>query len=70
MSRQAGIVIAVAGLVAALIGGLASQLGIGHAGFGWKQGLLLAVGIVLIVVGAAIALRSPRGGGEPGPPVQ
>jgi hypothetical protein len=66
---QLGIVLAVAGVVAALIAALANPLGIGHAGFGWKQGLLLGVGIVLIVVGIAIARRSP-GRGTRVPPAE
>jgi hypothetical protein len=64
--RQLGTVIALVGLVAALIAALANPLGIGHQGFGWKQGLLLGVGIVLIIAGVAVALRSPKAA-EPGP---
>ena len=53
--------IVVVGVVAALIAALANPLGIGHAGFGRKQGVLLAIGIVLIVGGGVLTLRSPSG---------
>ena len=63
--RQAGLLILVVGLIAALIAALANPLGIGSGGFGWHQGLLLGVGIVLALVGVVIVLRAPRSG--PGP---
>jgi hypothetical protein len=46
--------IVLVGVVAALIAGLANPLGIGEEGFGWKQGLLLLIGIVLIIGGGVI----------------
>jgi MFS-type transporter involved in bile tolerance (Atg22 family) len=51
--RQIGMVIALAGVVAVLIAVLANPLGIGQdtGAFGWKQGVLLAIGIVLIIAG-------------------
>jgi hypothetical protein len=62
-------VIVLVGIVAALIAALANPLGIGHMGFGWKQGVLLAIGVLLIIGGGVMALRSP--GGETGtPPTQ
>jgi hypothetical protein len=70
-SRQAGLLIVVVGVAAALLGAFASPLGIGHSGFGWKQGVLLAVGIAVAVVGAAVVMRAPSAdaapGSEPGP---
>ena len=63
--RQAGLLILVVGLIAALIAALANPLGIGSGGFGWHQGLLLGVGIVLALAGAVIVLRAPSSG--PGP---
>jgi hypothetical protein len=50
------------GVVAALLGALANTLGIGHAGFGWKQGVLVAIGVLLIIGGGVMALRSPDDG--------
>lgn len=51
------------GVVAALIAALADPLGIGgSSGFGWSQGVLLAVGILLIVAGGVMVLGSPSGG--------
>ena len=51
------------GVVAALIAALADPVGIGgEAAFGWKQGVLLAIGILLIIAGGVIALLSPSGG--------
>jgi hypothetical protein len=50
VKRQvAGLLLVVLGIVLALVSGLASTLGIGAGGFGWKQ-------IVGVVVGAALAL--------------
>lgn len=57
--RQIGIVVVLVGVVAALIGALANPLGIGDPGFGWKQGVLLAIGILLIIAGGVMMLRSP-----------
>jgi hypothetical protein len=59
-------VVVLVGVVAALLAVLANPLGIGHAGFGWKQGVLLAVGILLIIAGGVVVLRSP--GSETGTP--
>jgi hypothetical protein len=51
------------GVVAALIAALADPLGIGgSSGFGWTQGVLLAVGILLILAGGVMVLRSPSSG--------
>jgi hypothetical protein len=52
-------VVILVGVVAALIAALANPLGIGDPGFGWKQGVLLGIGILLIIAGGAIALSSP-----------
>ena len=41
-------------------------MNIGRAGFGWKQGVLLGVGIGLAVIGAVVALRAPSAGAAPG----
>ena len=61
----------VVGVAAALLGALANPLGIGNAGFGWKQVVLLVAGIVLAVVGAAVVMRAPSpdaaSASEPGP---
>jgi hypothetical protein len=66
--RQIGIAVALVGVVAALIAALANPLGIGDPGWGWKQTVLLVVGIVLVICGGVIALRSPSGGTGVGPP--
>jgi hypothetical protein len=58
--RPLGIVIALVGSVAVLIAVLADPLGIGSVGgFGWKQGVLLAIGIVLAIAGVVMVFRSP-----------
>jgi hypothetical protein len=67
--RQIGMVVILVGVVAALIAALANPLGIGDPGFGWKQGVLLAIGILLIIAGGVIALRSPSSG-TGAPPAQ
>ena len=61
--------VALVGVVAALIAALANPLGIGDPGWGWKQSVLLTVGIFLIIAGGVIALRSP-GSGAGAPPAQ
>jgi hypothetical protein len=65
-------VVVLVGVVAALVGALADPLGIGHSGsgFGWKQGVLLAIGVLLIIGGGVMALRSPNGGTGAAPPTQ
>jgi hypothetical protein len=67
--RQIGMVVVLVGVVAALLAALANPLGIGHAGFGWKQGVLLAIGVLLIIGGGAMALRSSNSG-TGAPPTQ
>lgn len=64
-ARGTGLLLIVVGIAAALLAALANPLGIGNPGFQWKQGLLLAVGIVVAVVGVVIVLRSP--GQRPAP---
>ena len=58
-------VVILVGVVAALIAALANPLGIGDPGFGWKQGVLLAIGILLIIAGGVMALRSPNSSTRP-----
>jgi hypothetical protein len=61
--------VALVGVVAALIAALADPLGIGDQGWGWKQTVLLVVGIVLVIAGGVMALRSPSSatGAPPAP---
>jgi hypothetical protein len=65
--RQIGMVVALVGVVAALIAVLADPLGIGgdEDTFGWKQVVLLAIGIVLVIAGGFMALRAPSSGTVP-----
>jgi predicted MFS family arabinose efflux permease len=66
--RQIGIVVVLVGVVAALSAALADPLGIGGSDdFGWKQEVLLAVGILLIIAGGVVALY-PRNGTRAAPP--
>lgn len=58
------------GVVAALIAALANPLGIGDPGFGWKQGVLLAIGILLIIAGGVMVLRSPGSRAGAAPPAR
>lgn len=63
---------AAGGLVLVLLAVLADTLGFGgQEGFGWKQAVLLVVGLVLTLLGAGVLsgvvkLRSPRDEGETG----
>lgn len=61
MKRQvAGLVLVVLGIALALVSGLASTLGIGVGGFGWKQIVGVVVGAALALTGAGLALASAR----------
>jgi hypothetical protein len=66
--RQIGALVAAVGIVGILIAVLANPLGIGNAEaegtFGWKQVVLLGVGIALVIAGAVMALRSPEDNGR------
>ena len=57
MNKQMiGWVLVIAGLVIGLIGALADALGIGgQPGFGYKQILAVVAGIIIAVVGLALA---------------
>jgi sulfite exporter TauE/SafE len=60
--RTAGWAVVGLGVVVAVVGGLADQLGLGGDGpdeFGAKQVAAVVVGVVLIVAGLAVALRRP-----------
>lgn len=61
--RMVGWAVAAVGLVVALVGGLADQVGIGGEGpdeFGGKQVAALVGGLVVAVVGLALALSGQR----------
>ena len=58
-------VVVLVGVVAALIAALANPLGSGDPGWGWKQSVLLAIGILLIIAGGVMVLRSPSDGTAP-----
>jgi hypothetical protein len=61
VTRQvAGLVLVVLGIALALVSGLASTLGIGAGGFGWKQIVGVIVGAALALTGAGLALASAR----------
>jgi hypothetical protein len=62
-------VVAIVGVVVALIAALANPLGIGDPGFGWIQGVGIAIGILLVIAGGVMALRSPNSetGAPPAP---
>jgi hypothetical protein len=53
-----GIVIAIAGVLAWVLVALADPLGLGHDGLGPKKDAMLAIGLLLIVIGLVVALRS------------
>ena len=69
-SRQIGIAAVLVGVVAALVAALADPLGIGHtgSGFGWKQSVLLGVGILLIIAGGVVLVRSRNNETDGTPP--
>lgn len=60
--RLVGWVVVAVGVVVAVVGGLADQLGLGGEGpdeFGPQQVAAVAAGVVLIAVGLAVALWRP-----------
>ncbi len=50
--------IAIAGVLACVLVALADPLGLGHDGLGPKKDALLVIGVLLIVIGLVVALRS------------
>jgi len=58
MSSSIGWVGVVIGIILVLVAIFAGQLGLGGAGLGPKHLVVLVVGIVLIVAGAIVAMRS------------
>lgn len=61
--KLVGWAIVAVGLVIAVVGGLADQVGLGGEGedeFGSKQVIALVVGLVLVVGGLALAMLRPR----------
>jgi hypothetical protein len=51
----------IVGVVAVLLAVLADELGVGgQSGFGWKQGILLALGVASAVVGVALLTGASR----------
>jgi hypothetical protein len=55
------------GVAMVLIALLADTLGIGQSGFGWKRGLFLAVGVVVLLAGVAYLVMPQREQPAPGP---
>ena len=55
------------GVIMVLVALLADTLGIGESGFGWKRGLFLAVGVVVLLAGAAYLVMPQREQPAPGP---
>jgi hypothetical protein len=61
--KLAGWLVVAVGVVIALVGALADQIGLGNGGpdkFGGKQVAALVVGLVIAVVGLVIALMPQR----------
>jgi hypothetical protein len=69
--RTVGWVIVAVGVVIAIIGGLADQIGLGGEGpdeFGGKQVAALVAGVVIAIIGLVVALWPASGKvTEPGP---
>jgi hypothetical protein len=55
VNRSAGILVLAGGIVLVAISLLADTIGIGgQSGFGWKQGIGLGLGVLMILAGAAV----------------
>jgi hypothetical protein len=68
-AKRVGYAAIALGVLAVLVAVLADLLGIGgHGGFGWKQGALLAVGVLVALGGVGVMRKagSPPGTGRPG----
>jgi hypothetical protein len=65
--RQIGALVIAVGVLAILVAVLADPLGIGgkEDTFGWKQIVLLAVGVV-VALGGLVVIRRPAGGESAG----
>ena len=50
--------IAIAGVLACVLVALADPLGLGHDGLGPKKDALLAIGVLLIIIGLVLVVRS------------
>ncbi|MGH9228100.1 MAG: hypothetical protein ACRD07_05095 [Acidimicrobiales bacterium] len=67
--KLAGWVIVAIGVIIAVVGALADQIGVGEdegGGFGGRQVAVLVVGLVIAAIGVAVALWRP-GSREPTP---
>ena len=59
-SREVGVACIVAGVMLALISGLAETVGIGGGTFGWKQMVGVAVGCLIAALGLFVVFRLAR----------
>jgi hypothetical protein len=60
-SRQVGFLLLAAGVVIALVAGLAEVAGVGGGTFGWKQAVGVAAGVVIALAGLYVVSRSSAG---------
>jgi hypothetical protein len=72
-AKPLGTAVLAAGVLLVLLAVLADAVGIGgQSGFGWKQGVLLAAGVLALIVGGAIVSgmggQAVREATEPPPP--
>jgi hypothetical protein len=60
-SNSRSLVLLIVGIALVILGGAADVVGVGgYPGFGWKQILLVGVGVVIVIVGG-LGLRSRQG---------
>ena len=62
-TKTIGLILIVLGVIIAVISATADVIGLGNQvqmGFGWRQQLGTAVGVVVAVVGIWLALRKPQ----------
>ncbi|MBX7432845.1 hypothetical protein JDV09_12115 [Mycobacterium sp. Y57] len=60
-TKSVGYAAIAVGVLAVLVAVLADPLGVGgYEGFGWKQGVLLGVGVLVALGGVGVIYRSRR----------
>lgn len=60
-SRQVGFAVLAAGVLIALVSGLAEVAGVGGGTFGWKQVVGVVAGVVIALAGLYVVSRSSAG---------
>jgi hypothetical protein len=58
LTRNSGLLLGALGVIVIIFAFIAHSIGIGHSGFGIKHVIVLVIGIILLLAGGGIAMRS------------